>query len=203
MTVLVTGRAVPALFILLIRITWAAYIRLITSETMFAGVVFHVPVSDPGEYKMIPDLFWNGGRIFVQSLRNLGKRAVFIKHFPDDCTLFEWEMFLVRHVSTSILPGHSTNTISHEKVSEKDEEQEWNTIYKWIKIAAAVCRGKRFQCQLILFDGKASENIRSGTKRSTPLPGIRAESWWITAEEAYRDHVFQSKFQMVFSTGFF
>ena len=57
MTVLVAGRTVPALFIILIGITGSAYIGLITGESVLAGVVVHVSVSDPGEYKMIPDLF--------------------------------------------------------------------------------------------------------------------------------------------------
>lgn len=89
MTVLVAGRTVPALFIILIGITGSAYIGLITGESVLAGVVVHVSVSDPGEYKMIPDLFGYGGRIFIQSLRDFGKRAVFIKHFLDGCTLIE------------------------------------------------------------------------------------------------------------------
>ena len=179
MTVLVTGRAVPAFFILLVRITWAAYIRLITSETVFAGVVFHVLVSDPGEYKMIPDLFWYGGRIFVQSLPNLGKRTAFIKHFLDEYTLFEWEMFLISHVSTSYLPGHSTNTISHEKAAEKDEAQEWNTTYKWIKIAPA----NRRRTGRGGSDGSHHDLCGGG------LPGVKismyADSFWWQSSRKY------------------
>jgi hypothetical protein len=109
--VLVAGRAVPAFFIMLIGITCAAHMDLITGESVLAGIVVHVSVSDAGEYKMIADLFGYGGRIFVQSLPNLGERAFFIKHFLDDCTLFKGEMFLISHVSTSLLPGHSVITI--------------------------------------------------------------------------------------------
>ena len=86
--------------------------KLLAGKTMFACIVVYVLVTDTGKDQMGTDLFGDRSWILVQSASNFNKRSVVGDHLLNCNAFIKGKMFLISHVSTSFLPGHSIITIT-------------------------------------------------------------------------------------------
>ena len=85
---------------------------LIAGKAVGTGVIIIAFVSGLAEYKMASNLFWDSCPVFAvfcKYLADLSEGRAFIEHSFNDRTFFDFKVFLISHVNTSLRTGTQHN----------------------------------------------------------------------------------------------